>query len=335
MLKAHINLSRFPKRSIFIAFILIVCFAIAACSKKEKKEIDKVYIEKDRKTDSDKHDEPKELVDLNESSKDNSNNAMNSDSNTLDSNTLDFYIDIEDTEKSKEVFVAREGVAMRKDPSLNSSIIRLLGNDTKVDIIDIEGEWTKVNYEGEIGYIRSNLLSDRLLEENLSEESTTELSYSSDLITNPKVVVKKSDRILQLWDGDVLYGSYPIGLGWEPVGHKQKEGDGRTPEGIYYVCTRNIYSRFYLSLGVSYPNKEDGKEALDLGLIDQTTYEQIVDAIDKKAQPPWYTAMGGEIMIHGHGSHSDWTAGCVAVENDIMDILWDSCPIGTPIHIEP
>lgn len=70
-------------------------------------------------------------------------------------------------------------------------------------------------------------------------------------------------------------------------------------------------------------------------LINQSTYDQIANAIDGNEQPPWNTALGGEIMIHGHGSDSDWTAGCVAVDNDIMDILWDSCPIGTPIIIEP
>ena len=154
-------------------------------------------------------------------------------------------------------------------------------------------------------------------------------------IKKPKIIIKKEKRILELWDGDILYDTYPIGLGKNPVGAKKKEGDGRTPEGEYYICTRNSKSKFYLSLGISYPNKEDGKKALETGLIDQKTYDKIADAINRKIAPPWNTPLGGEIMIHGHGSHSDWTAGCVAVDNDIMDILWDNCPTGTPVIIEP
>ncbi len=171
--------------------------------------------------------------------------------------------------------------------------------------------------------------------EETKVEEAANTGDTADIISNPKIIVRKSDRILELWDNDSLYGSYPIGLGWEPVGDKQKEGDGRTPEGTYYVCTRNNYSRFYLSLGVSYPNKEDADEAIEAGYIDQSTHQQIVDAINQNKQPPWNTALGGEIMIHGHGAQSDWTAGCVAVENNIMDILWDNCPLGTPIIIMP
>lgn len=166
-----------------------------------------------------------------------------------------------------------------------------------------------------------------------TQQSPTVLS--EDKLENPRIVVKKGERILELWDGDSLYGSYPIGLGWEPEGHKQREGDGRTPEGSYYVCVRNSNSRFYLSLGVSYPNKEDAKKALEEERIDQSTYDQIATAIDSGAQPPWYTPLGGEIMIHGMGSASDWTAGCIAVDNEVMDILWKFCPISTPILILP
>ncbi len=157
----------------------------------------------------------------------------------------------------------------------------------------------------------------------------------ADDITSPKIMIKKSERILELWDGDRLHSTYSVGLGWEPEGDKKQEGDGRTPEGTYYVCTRNGSSRFYLSLGISYPNKEDAREALASDTIDQGTYEQIAYAIDNGEQPPWDTALGGEIMIHGYGSSSDWTAGCIAVDNDVMDILWEHCPVGTAIIIKP
>ena len=61
----------------------------------------------------------------------------------------------------------------------------------------------------------------------------------------------------------------------------------------------------------------------------------IASAIDNGRQPDWYTALGGCIMIHGHGSESDWTDGCIAVENEIMDILFEYCPLRTKITILP
>jgi len=147
--------------------------------------------------------------------------------------------------------------------------------------------------------------------------------------------VKKAERRLELWKGDTLIGSYSIGLGRNPEGHKQREGDGRTPEGEYYVCVKNYNSSFYLSLGVSYPNKVDAAAALEDGRIDRTDYNRIVDAIDKGQQPDWYTSLGGEIMIHGHGGSRDWTAGCIAVDNEVMDILFEYCSVGTRITILP
>lgn len=224
-------------------------------------------------------------------------------------------------------YVIGEGVNMRTEPSMQAEVIVSLSNNTEVKYLGNDGDWSKVSYEDTIGYIRSDLLN---------TSATTELTTSEiEALDSPKIVVKKSERILELWDGDQLYDSYSVGLGWEPTGDKKQEGDGRTPEGTYYVCVRNSASRFYLSLGVSYPNKDDAKEALDSGNIDQNTYEQIVDAIDNGTQPPWNTALGGEIMIHGMGGDSDWTAGCIAVDNEIMDILWKYCPKNTPIVIQP
>ncbi len=149
------------------------------------------------------------------------------------------------------------------------------------------------------------------------------------------IQVYKSERILQLWEGDRLIEEYPIGLGFNPMGHKKQEGDGKTPEGAYYVCVKNPNSRFYLSLGLSYPNINDAQEALDSATIADEEYRDICEAINNQRTPSWYTPLGGEIMIHGHGSDSDWTAGCVAVDNEIMDILWEQCEVGTKVFIHP
>lgn len=149
------------------------------------------------------------------------------------------------------------------------------------------------------------------------------------------ILVYKARRILQLWQGEEMIGEYDIALGFEPVGHKGREGDGKTPEGEYYVCMKNPNSKYYLSLGVSYPGIPDAQRGLERGLITQDEHDKIVRAIDSGGTPPWNTALGGQIMIHGCGSHADWTEGCIAVENQMMDILWESCNVGTQIVIYP
>lgn len=152
---------------------------------------------------------------------------------------------------------------------------------------------------------------------------------------NVHIIIRKSQRLLQLWQGGTLAAQYPIGLGACPLGHKQKEGDGKTPEGTYYICMRNDQSRFYKSFGLSYPNSEDAKKGLENKLIDEETYQLIEKKISERSCPPWHTALGGEICIHGHGSQSDWTKGCIALENSAMDALWDLCPLGTAVVICP
>lgn len=269
----------------------------------------------------------------------NTDKNTDTDTNThADENTDTYDVDSSkaaDYSKLAVYYVINNGVRMREYATLESDIILQLDKGKKVKYIDRKGDWFKVKYNNEIGYIRNDLLDDIEPIQQLTEDTVEVTSNLSEIIDITKIVVKKADRTLQLWDGDKLWNSYPIGLGWEPLGDKQREGDGRTPEGVYYVCARNRFSRFYLSLGISYPNIEDAKEALESGLINESTYYQIEDAISSGDQPPWNTSMGGEIMIHGHGSSSDWTAGCIAVEDDIMDIIWENCSIGTTVIIEP
>lgn len=144
--------------------------------------------------------------------------------------------------------------------------------------------------------------------------------------------IYKGRRVLELvMDGEAA-GRFPIGLGSAPGGDKQRQGDGRTPEGTYYVCTRTDQTKYYLSLGVSYPNTEDAQKALDNGLIGQETYDRIAEAEKQGACPDWNTPLGGAIAIHS-GGVTDWTQGCVSTEDATMDILWEYCPIGTPILI--
>jgi murein L,D-transpeptidase YafK len=147
------------------------------------------------------------------------------------------------------------------------------------------------------------------------------------------VYIEKAARRLTLYSGGETVISAPVGLGFDPIGDKTREGDGKTPLGEYYVCTKNSISKFYLSLGLSYPSEKDAQRGFEEGRIDEATRGAIVKAVRNGRQPPWDTPLGGEIMIHGHGSHSDWTLGCVAVENAVMDILFQACAVGTKVVI--
>ena len=129
--------------------------------------------------------------------------------------------------------------------------------------------------------------------------------------------------------------AYRVGLGFNPVADKQREGDGATPEGEFYVFVKNSKSAYYLSLGISYPNVEDADRGLRDGLITKAEHASIVDAIKKKKAPPQYTKLGGLIYIHGNGASSDWTLGCVALENREMKELYDAVSVGTPVTIKP
>lgn len=119
-----------------------------------------------------------------------------------------------------------------------------------------------------------------------------------------------------LLKGNTVLSDYAIELGFAPVGHKQKEGDGKTPEGQYFIDRRNERSAFYLSLGISYPNSQDRARAVSRG-----------------------ESPGGDIFIHGQSRDNtqrdapDWTAGCIAITDREMATVFQMVPIGTPIWI--
>ncbi len=132
------------------------------------------------------------------------------------------------------------------------------------------------------------------------------------------VFILKEQRRLFLINQRLPVVEYRIDLGFEPLGHKVTEGDGRTPEGLYWVDRKNPRSSFHLSLGINYPNAQDIAKARALG----------VDP-------------GGDIFIHGQPngardeSDPDWTAGCIAVKNPEMEQIFVSVPVGTPVTIRP
>lgn len=154
-------------------------------------------------------------------------------------------------------------------------------------------------------------------------------------VENPYLVVKKKERLLQVFDEGELIKTYKIALGRTPQGDKETEGDGKTPEGEFYVFTKNDKSRFYLSLGLSYPNAEAAKRGLKEGLISREEHDEILRAVAEKRMPPQKTALGGEIYIHGGGTRQDWTEGCVALPNEEIKELFAAIPVGARVIIEP
>ncbi|MBO6865939.1 MAG: L,D-transpeptidase family protein [Pseudomonadota bacterium] len=134
-----------------------------------------------------------------------------------------------------------------------------------------------------------------------------------------QVLVKKGERRMYLLHGSEVLKSYRIDLGFEPQGHKAVEGDGKTPEGLYFINRRNANSRFHLSLGISYPNPQDRALAAELG-----------------------KSAGGDIFIHGgppkgsgYKRFTDWTWGCIAVSDAQIEDIYAMVKNGTPILIRP
>jgi murein L,D-transpeptidase YafK len=150
-----------------------------------------------------------------------------------------------------------------------------------------------------------------------------------------KITVRKAQRTLEVHDCGSLLLSLRIALGSEPSGPKACEGDSRTPEGVYRVCSRNEKSKYHLALGLSYPGPGDAERGLAEGLIDNGQYNSILEAAVQGKRPPWDTKLGGEIMIHGGGTCSDWTVGCIALDDGSMDELWKIAEIGTEVEILP
>ena len=159
--------------------------------------------------------------------------------------------------------------------------------------------------------------------------------FPLDQVCNPKLYVFKGKRRLMVVEKDTLIRDYRIGLGPRPSGDKQVQGDGRTPEGEFYVCVKKPNSSYHKSLGLSYPSPKHAERALVAGNISHQEFAKIVQAINSKSRPPWDTVLGGQIFIHGGGAQEDWTKGCVALYNTDIDELFEIIPVGTPVYVLP
>ena len=137
-----------------------------------------------------------------------------------------------------------------------------------------------------------------------------------------RILIEKQARTLKLISGGEVIKTYRVALGGDPNGPKERQGDNKTPEGIYFIDARNQDSSYHLALHVSYPNEKDRQRARELGV-----------------------ATGGDIMIHGikngfswvGNAHADvdWTRGCIAVTDEEIEEIDQLAPIGTAVEIRP
>lgn len=161
----------------------------------------------------------------------------------------------------------------------------------------------------------------------------------------PWIFIDKSERRMVVNDGDGYRESFRVALGQVPAGDKHREGDGRTPEGEFYVCNRIRHNNFHRFLGVAYPGPEDAEWGRRHRLLQPVEYRAIHRAHRRRIMPPWGTALGGNIGIHGYGRRRDraaqhaagrdWTDGCIAVTNEEIQRISDHVRIGTRVVIVP
>ncbi len=156
-----------------------------------------------------------------------------------------------------------------------------------------------------------------------------------DTVKDQYVVVNKSARNLALCNQGALITNHRAGLGFAPVGDKVREGDGRTPEGVFYVASLVPNSQYYKAFLVSYPDKGDAARGLDAGIITLTQKNAIDAAQTACTPPPQTTDLGSYVEIHGLGSASDWTLGCMALDNTSVDALWATIGAHDTIVILP
>ncbi len=154
-------------------------------------------------------------------------------------------------------------------------------------------------------------------------------------LRHPRLIIYKSRRLLELYDGNALAKSYSVALGKVPIGAKRREGDFKTPEGDFILTRKNPKSHYTLSIAINYPNDETALSGLNESLISKTEYRAILRANRLGVPPPQHTKLGGEVMIHGGGIGEDWTWGCIALQNEDIRELYRALPIKTPVSIKP
>ena len=190
---------------------------------------------------------------------------------------------------------------------------------TPVRRLDCEDAWCRVRTDsGRTGYVPQSRVS------------------------NVWIRVSKAERRVYLYRGPKLVDVFRADVGYNTFADKKRRGSAsrrdhwRTPEGVFYVVSKRPRSDFYKAFVLNYPTIRDAERGLEQNLISRHQYRSIVRAQKQRRMPPMNTPLGGWIEIHGNGtgSSTNWTQGCVAVQNQVMNELWVDVEVGTPVLVE-
>jgi murein L,D-transpeptidase YafK len=151
-------------------------------------------------------------------------------------------------------------------------------------------------------------------------------------VSNPEptmIVISKEKSRMYLMQGNQVLRKYRVAFGSNhDEGPKVQEGDRRTPEGIYSIIGKNENSHYHKALKISYPNDYDKAYAAELGV-------KPGDDIMIHALPSSLEGFMDNMILQSAVNAFNWTAGCVAVTNDQMDIIFLTVPLHTPVAICP
>lgn len=163
-----------------------------------------------------------------------------------------------------------------------------------------------------------------------------------------RLIIWKSQRRLEVWNDKTLVKTFRVALGANPLGAKQTQGDSRTPEGEFFLCTRNAStSAFHIFLGLSYPAMPDATRAVQSKKISPREFQIIQNRLAARSAPLWRTRLGGWVGIHGGSNgafaagqskkrgRADWTAGCIALTDKEIEEIYAATKLGTPVSIRP
>jgi murein L,D-transpeptidase YafK len=170
-------------------------------------------------------------------------------------------------------------------------------------------------------------------------------AFLSSIAGQLRLVIWKSRYTVTLYKGETPVKTYRAVFGRGYLdGDKRMQGDRRTPEGEFYICTKNPSKRFYKFMGLSYPGPQHAEYGLQSGLISSREYSMIKTALSERQPPPWETRLGGAVGMHGrtldNGSTNffaavNWTDGCIALDNRDVDEIYSVVSLGTPVTILP
>lgn len=180
---------------------------------------------------------------------------------------------------------------------------------------------------------------------NTGKKANLVLIFLFSLFFGPKcwgqklILVEKFSRTLYLYQDTVLFKAFPVSLGFDPISPKRREGDGATPEGLYYVSAKHRSRRYGLFIGLSYPSLKDIALARWEGRLNPKEYQLCLEEI--RTNRHGHCPLGYNIGIHGggvfrkgeNGPERDWTHGCIALDDKDVEVVYNFVEPGTPVLI--